>query len=56
MSARCDPSSAGPATQHVPFGLGPLLMRGTNSAPEVGLGHEDDDRTLSLPGTRHKLL
>lgn len=51
----CDPSSAGAARQHVPSGLGSLLMRGT-FYPEAGLGHEDDDRALSLPGTRHKLL
>lgn len=31
-------------------------MRGTSSAPEAGLGHEDDDRKLSLLGTRRKLL
>lgn len=31
-------------------------MRGTNSAPQGGLGHGDDDGTVSLPGTRHKLL
>lgn len=56
MATGCDPSSAGPARQRVPFGLGSLLMRGSDSAPEVWLGCEGDDGTLSSPGTGHRLL